>query len=203
MTKYRWNDNIFIPVLVYNIPWLNVKIESRYGAGTPWWLYFVGHEAFTLFIMMTSSNGNIFRVTDHLCGEFTCHRVNSPHKGRWREALMFSLICAWLNGWINNREAGDLRRHHTYHEVTVMENPETAYKKIVCVVKSGLVAVTWHYVHAKPYWKPNAATMPALSPSAALEFQDNHQYHQWRQIWLHKNICCSVNLKHQPQKSMK
>ena len=24
-----------------------------------------------LFIMMTSSNGNIFRVTGHLCGEFT------------------------------------------------------------------------------------------------------------------------------------
>ena len=37
--------------------------------------------------------------------------VNSPHKGQWRGALMFSLICAWINGWVNNREAGDLRRH--------------------------------------------------------------------------------------------
>ena len=27
-----------------------------------------------LIIMMTSSNGNIFRVTGHLCGEFTGHR---------------------------------------------------------------------------------------------------------------------------------
>ena len=35
--------------------------------------------------------------------------VNSPHKGQWRGALMFSLICAWINGWVNNREAGDLR----------------------------------------------------------------------------------------------
>ena len=34
--------------------------------------------------------------------------VNSPHKGQWRGALVFSLICAWLNGWVNNREAGDL-----------------------------------------------------------------------------------------------
>ena len=34
--------------------------------------------------------------------------VNSPHKGQWREALMFSLICARINGWVNNREAGDL-----------------------------------------------------------------------------------------------
>ena len=160
--------------------------------------------------MMTSSNGNIFRVTGHLCGEFTGHRWipltktsdaeeefsryfrfssrygksiskyseqdrrwlqlrprlrltfgvwfpqktyiwggafwnthqpisqwytlqfhdnvikwkhfsrywpfvrgihrspgNSPHKDQWRGALMFSLICAWINGWVNNREAGD------------------------------------------------------------------------------------------------
>ena len=37
--------------------------------------------------------------------------VNSPHKGQWRGALMFSLICVWINGWVNSREAGDLRRH--------------------------------------------------------------------------------------------
>ena len=36
--------------------------------------------------------------------------VNSPHKGHWRGALMFSLIWVWINGWVNNREAGDLRR---------------------------------------------------------------------------------------------
>ena len=126
--------------------------------------------------MMTSSIGNIFRVTGPLCGEFTGHRwiprtkasdaklwcslwyapeytivrmvnlrrhrahydvivmikykmiihndvikwkhfprywpfvrgihrspVNSPHKGQWRKALMFSLICAW----IYNCEAGE------------------------------------------------------------------------------------------------
>ena len=47
--------------------------------------------------------------------------VNSPHKGQWRGALMFSLICAWINGWINNREAGDLRRHRIIHyDVTVI-----------------------------------------------------------------------------------
>ena len=33
--------------------------------------------------------------------------VNSPHKGQWHGALMFSLICAWINSWVNNREAGD------------------------------------------------------------------------------------------------
>ena len=54
-------------------------------------------------VMMTSSNGNIFRVT-----------------GQWRGTLMFSLICVWINGWVNNREAGDLRRYHAYYDVTVM-----------------------------------------------------------------------------------
>ena len=47
--------------------------------------------------------------------------VNSPHKGKWRGALMFSLICPWMNDWVNNREAGDLRRHRTHYDVTVME----------------------------------------------------------------------------------
>ena len=45
--------------------------------------------------------------------------VNSPHKCQWRGALMFSLISAWINGWVNNREARDLRRHRTHYDVTV------------------------------------------------------------------------------------
>ena len=46
--------------------------------------------------------------------------VNSPHKGQWRGALMFSLICGWINGWVNNREAGDLRRHRAHYDVSEM-----------------------------------------------------------------------------------
>ena len=46
--------------------------------------------------------------------------VNSLHKGQWRGALMFSLICVWINGWVNNREAGDLRRYRAYYDVIVM-----------------------------------------------------------------------------------
>ena len=46
--------------------------------------------------------------------------VNSPHKGQWRGALMLSLICACISGWVNNREAGDLRRHRVHYDVTVM-----------------------------------------------------------------------------------
>ena len=46
--------------------------------------------------------------------------VNSPHKGQWRRALMFPLICAWINSWANNCETGDLRRHRTHYDVIVM-----------------------------------------------------------------------------------
>ena len=46
--------------------------------------------------------------------------VNHPHKGQWRGALMFSLICVWINGWENNREAGDLRRYRAHYYVIVM-----------------------------------------------------------------------------------
>ena len=47
---------------------------------------------------MTSPNGNIFRVTGHLWGNSPV-TGKSPHKGQWREALIFSLIFAWINGW--------------------------------------------------------------------------------------------------------
>ena len=47
--------------------------------------------------------------------------VNSPHKGQRRGALMFSLICVWINSWVNNRGAGDLRRYLAHYDVTVME----------------------------------------------------------------------------------
>ena len=46
--------------------------------------------------------------------------VNSPHKGQWRGALMFSLICTRINSWVNNNATGDLRRHHAHYDVIVM-----------------------------------------------------------------------------------
>ena len=46
--------------------------------------------------------------------------VDSPHKGQWRGALTLSLICAWTNGWVNNCEASDFRRHRAHHDVTAM-----------------------------------------------------------------------------------
>ena len=53
--------------------------------------------------------------------------LNSPQKGQWRGALMFSLICVWINGWENNREAGDLRRYRAHYGVIVMISWIDAY----------------------------------------------------------------------------
>ena len=50
--------------------------------------------------------------------------VNSPHKGQWRGALMFSLICTWINSWVNNPEAGDLSRHRAHCDVSVMDSTD-------------------------------------------------------------------------------
>ena len=47
--------------------------------------------------------------------------VNSPHKGQWRGALMFSLICVWINGWVN-REAGDWRGYRAHYDVILMNS---------------------------------------------------------------------------------
>ena len=63
--------------------------------------------------------------------------VNSPHKGQWRGALMFSLICVWINDWVNNREAGDLRRYRAHFDVTVMWHNLTVYA--MKYVKSSVV----------------------------------------------------------------
>ena len=74
----------------------------------PWW-----------FHMMTSSNRNFPSHWPFVRGIHLLP-VNSPHNGQWREALVFSLIHAWTNGWVNNHAAGDLRRHCAHYDVTVL-----------------------------------------------------------------------------------
>ena len=63
----------------------------------------------------------IFSALLAICAGNSPVPVNSPHKGQLRGALMFSLISAGINGWVNNLEAGDLRRNHTHYDVIVME----------------------------------------------------------------------------------
>ena len=71
---------------------------------TWWWR----HQMEAFFALLAICAGN-----SPVTGEF-------PHKGQWHGALMFPLIYAWINGWINNREAGDLRHHRTHYDITAM-----------------------------------------------------------------------------------
>ena len=73
---------------------------------------------------MTSSNGSIPRYWPFVRG-MHWSPVNSPHKGQWREALMFSLICVWTNSWANNGDVGDLRCHRAHYDVIVMDRRYT------------------------------------------------------------------------------
>ena len=60
-----------------------------------------------------------FSVLLAICAE------NSPVPGEFpaqrpvTRSFYVSLICVWINGWVNNREAGDLRRYRAHYDVTV------------------------------------------------------------------------------------
>ena len=73
-----------------------------------------------LSTMMTSSNGNIFRVTGPLWGEFAGHRWIPLTKASDADLWCFLWYASWINGSVNNREAGDLRRHRPHYDVIVM-----------------------------------------------------------------------------------
>ena len=78
--------------------------------------------------------------------------VNSPHKGQWRGALMLSLICDWINGWVNNREAGNLRHHRAHYDVIVMKTWLVAYIVIVirqCSLNINATTRNWDYFNVQ------------------------------------------------------
>ena len=84
---------------------------------------------------MTLSNGNIFRVTGPLCGESTGHRW-IPRTNASDAELWCFFICAWINGLVYNREAGDLRRHRAHYDVTVMTTGNCHTETYTCRIWS-------------------------------------------------------------------
>ena len=77
--------------------------------------------------------------------------VNSPHKGQWRGAFMFSLICTRINGWVNNGEAGNLRRHRAHYDVIVMSlTGLLCRQRILKYYTSGLPLMNFAVVRCQP-----------------------------------------------------
>ena len=82
--------------------------------------------------------GTIIRLPwwRHQMEKFSMQRIHrspvkSPPKGQWRGALLFSLICTWINGWVSNREAGDFRHHRAHYDVIVMPGTNKVNLKIM------------------------------------------------------------------------
>ena len=69
------------------------------------------------------------------------------HKGQWCGALMFSLISAWINGWINNHKSGDLKRNHAHYDIIVMNELTPELKSVSCFDKTVFPCLVWDSHH--------------------------------------------------------
>ena len=96
--------------------WKSVKLEKIVTGLSKGWYWFGARPLCTWWRHQKET----FSALLAICAGIHRSPVNSPHKGQWRGALMFSLICVWINDWVNNREAGDLRRYRAHYDVIVM-----------------------------------------------------------------------------------
>ena len=119
----------------------------------------IGRSQQILFAWWRHQMETFPRYRPFVCG---IHRspVNSPRKSQWRGSLMFSFICAWINGWVNNRNAGDLMRHCVLYDVIVIGNIDQTYLQHVgylsrCYMRVG-VSITI------PWWRHQMETFSAL-----------------------------------------
>ena len=94
---------------------LSAVTSIRVGSGPFWFIWTLSHQHDDVIKWK-----HFPRYTPFVQGIHQS-QVNSPHKGQWRGALKFSLICVWINGWVNNGEAGDLRRHRAPCDVILMK----------------------------------------------------------------------------------
>ena len=79
--------------------------KIRYSLIDAWWR----HQMGTFSALLAICEGDL-TVT----GEFPSQRPVT-------RSFVFSLICFWINGWVNSCESGDLRRHRTHYDFIVME----------------------------------------------------------------------------------
>ena len=93
---------------------------SNIGKAISWWR----HQMETYSALLA-----IFAGNSPVTSEFPAQRPVT------RSFNVFSDL-TWINGWVNNRKAGDLKRHHTNYDVTVM-----------CVVKFPLAQSNWPASH--------------------------------------------------------
>ena len=101
------------------------------------------------FSMMTSSNGNFLRVTGHLGWEFTGPRWMPRTKASDMELWCF-LWSVWINDWVNNCEAGDLRCYRAHYDVIVMEKIDVLWLHITVLQSSH--GIVWSFIKMFCIW---------------------------------------------------
>ena len=142
----------------------------QFAEGISWWRHQM--ETFSALLALYAGSSSV--------------PVNSPHKGQWHGALMFSLIWVWINNSVNNWEAGDLIRHGGHYDVNVMlkyicliVNVWISNDTSVKFVSRGLIAhkfrlvqvMAWHWRGDKPNKPlPNPMTWIILDISWSLIF---------------------------------
>ena len=132
-----WNSFIMHMIYVVYVEYISKYISIRFVTAKA--IYFSMQSCFIFFLNLSNVYFSIvWMAYDHstwwrfqmltfsallaICAGNSLHRspVNSPHKGQWRGASVFSLIWVWINGWVNSREAGNLRRYRAHYDTTVM-----------------------------------------------------------------------------------
>ena len=111
----KWNDFAPKPGIT------NYKIYAKPLRFYAWWRHQM--ETFSALVALCAGKSSV-------TGEFP------THKGQWRRAFVFSLICAWINDWVNNHEAGDLRRYRAQSDIIVVEH--SRYIKCIDSVHDGV-----------------------------------------------------------------
>ena len=109
LSRWRYFQKILISLLTSQRCLNEVVSAQRIR-----WIIFDCRQSLSFFwITWWRHQMGTFSALPALCAE-------NPHKGLWRGALIFSLKCVWINSWVNNRGAGDLRRHRAHYDVSVM-----------------------------------------------------------------------------------
>ena len=128
---------------------------------------------------MMTSNRHIFRVTGPLCGQFTGHRRIPLTMASDTKLWCFALICTWINGWVNNFEAGDLRRHHAHYDVIVMHLRYRGFNKMANIFQITL-SQRAHDVIITSFWLDNVNVI--IAPCAhwvQIKFHDQKKIEFW------------------------
>ena len=123
--KLQWI--FFIKMQNFSFTKMHLNISS-----VKWWLFCPGEIWWCHQMETFLRNWPFVRVI---------HRstVNSSQKDQWCGALMFSLLCLWINNWVNNHEDGDLWCYHAHYDVIVMDE-----------VRSYRISFDRNYISARP-----------------------------------------------------